>query len=148
MKKVMSIVAMFAALAMFASCDKEEFITESQLPSASSEFLRTHFGNVDILSIVKEADGLDKDYTAYLANGFEVDFTRSGAWDEVDGRINAVPQSVLDLLPGGIVQYVDTNFATSTIVKINKERHGYEIGLNGDVELMFNSNGEFHGYDD
>ncbi len=142
MKKTMY-AALLVASAMFASCDKEEVIPESKLPAASREFLQTHFDGVTITRIEKETDGLDKDYTVYLINGFEIDFSKSGAWDEVDGHITAVPQSVLNLIPANIVQHVYDNFSGYEIVKVNKERYGYEIGLNGDIDLEFNTQGNF-----
>jgi hypothetical protein len=143
MKKIMYLATMFVVVAMFASCDKEEIITESQLPSASREFLKTHFDGVSITRIIQENEMFDKEYTVYLANGFKVDFEKSGAWDEINGFVNPLPQNILDLFPAGIVQYVNTTFPNSKIVKANKERFGYEIELNGGIELEFNSNGEF-----
>ncbi len=148
MKKIMYLITLFIVSAMFASCEKEEVITESKLPSSSRKFLKTHFEGIDITRIEKETDGLDKDYTVYLANGFEIDFTKSGAWDEVDGHIKAVPQSILDLIPEKIAQYVNTNYSDYEIVKVNKERYGYEIGLNGDIDIKFDSKGNFEGFDD
>ncbi len=133
----------FVALALFVSCDKEEVISESKLPSSSREFLKTHFAGVAITHIVCDKELFDKDYSVYLANGFEVDFVKSGAWDEVDGHASALPQSVIELLPAGIAQYVNATFPDYKIVTVNKEHFGYEIELNGDIELEFNSNGEF-----
>jgi hypothetical protein len=134
---------MVVALAIFASCDKEEVITESKLPSYSKEFLETHFPAVGISHIIKETEGVGKTYTAYLTNGFDVDFTKKGDWNDVDGHLNEVPQSILDLLPSGISEYVNTHFRNPKIVQVNKERYGYKIGLNYDIDLEFNSKGEF-----
>ena len=107
-----------------------------------------HFEGVKITRIEKETEGFNKDYTAYLANGFEIGFTKSGAWDEVDGHIKAVPQSILDLIPAGIAEYVSEEFSDFEIVKVNKEHYGYEIRLNGDADIEFNSQGEFLRMDD
>jgi hypothetical protein len=141
MKKLLCLATLFVTLIMFASCEKKGVITESQLPASSREFLKMHFAGVDITRIIKESEVLDKDYTVYLQNGFKVDFTKSGAWDEVNGLINELPQSILDLLPASIMQYVGTAFSSQKIVKVNKERFGYEIELSGDIELEFDSNG-------
>jgi hypothetical protein len=84
----------------------------------------------------------------YLTNGFEIDFTKSGEWDEIDGNINKLPQSIVDLLPAGIMEYVEKQFTDQTIVKVNKEHFGYEIELNDNFEIHFNSHGDFIGYDD
>ncbi len=144
MKKIIYyFAAISVVLAMFASCDKEEVIKESKLPSSSREFLKTHFKDVEITRIEKETEGFDKDYTVYLENGFEINFTKSGAWDEVDGHIKPVPQSVLDLIPESIAKYVSEEYPDSEIVKVNKERYGYEIGLNNDLDIEFNEDGKF-----
>ena len=144
MKKIL-----FFAIAMvlFASCDKEEEIKEKDLPSTSREFLKTHFDGVGITRIVHDKELFDRSYTVWLANGFEIDFTKSGEWDEVDGHIHPVPQSILDLLPSGITQYVTENFPKNFIVKVSKESYGFEIELNGGLEIEFNSDGSFRKFD-
>jgi hypothetical protein len=147
MKKLITVAMLFVALAVFTACDHEAVITESKLPLSSREFLKTHFEGITVTRIVKETDSFDKDYTVYLENGFTVDFTKSGNWDEVDGHIRAVPQSILDLLPKGVVQYTDTTFAGNAIVKVNRERYGYEIELGGDIELAFSASGAFLRFD-
>ncbi|GHS88343.1 hypothetical protein FACS1894201_09770 [Bacteroidia bacterium] len=148
MKKILFFAAILTFSAMFTACEKKAMISEAQLPPSSKIFIQTHFPEVAVTSIVKETDGFEKDYTIYLANGFDVEFDRKGNWDNVDGHISAVPQSILDLLPAGIISYVTTNFSQYQIVEINKERYGYEIGLNGEIDLNFNTDGSFRGYDD
>ncbi|MDR2118641.1 MAG: PepSY-like domain-containing protein [Tannerellaceae bacterium] len=135
-------------LALPYSCDKEEFISETELPAISREFLQTHFNGISINAIVKETEVLSKDYTVYLANGFEIGFTKKGSWDDVDGKTAAVPQTIQDILPGGIARYVSNTLPACYIVEINKEHYGYEIGLSNDMDLKFNSKGEFIRIDD
>ncbi len=154
MKKLMTIAALFATTASFAACDREDVISESRLPNESRTFLRTHFGDSSVISVVREIDGFEKDYSVYLQNGFEVNFRGSGAWDEVEGHRQAVPASVLGLLPAGIESYVAENYPGRPIVNINRERWGYEIeigpieGSRGDLELDFTEAGQFFRYDD
>jgi hypothetical protein len=144
----MFFATLVAATAMLASCDKEEIISESQLPSSSKTFLKTHFDGVVVTHVEKETDGLDKEYSVSLANGFTVEFTKSGAWDVVNGHITPLPQTILDLLPDGITEYVSTNHSDLNIVLVNKERLGYEIGLDDNTDINFNTSGGFAGYDD
>jgi len=149
MKKILFFVALFVVSAMFASCEKEEVIPFSKLPSKSQVFVNTHFPDVEVTTVIRDKDGFEKDYTVYLANGFKIDFERNGNWDEIDGFINPLPQSILDLLPAGIVAYVTANFPNNTIVAVDRERFGYEIRLSGTrLELKFNHNGGFIGFDD
>ena len=146
MKKVMFFATMCVASVMFVSCN-EKAILESGLPASSRTFLQTHFPNEAVTHVTMENEGFGKEYTAYLTNGFSVVFGKKGDWDKI--RFEPMPQSVLDLLPAGIVEYVATAFPNnSEIVKVSKERKGYEIGLNGKTKLKFNTTGKFIGYDD
>nr|WP_242499231.1 PepSY-like domain-containing protein [Flavobacterium sp. 140616W15] len=42
-----------------------------------------------------------------------------------------------------IVSYINTNFANTTITKIDKGTWGYEVNLSNGLELEFNSKGNF-----
>ena len=160
MKKLMTIAALFVMPAAFASCDDEKLISESRLPSQSRTFLSTHFNGVPVTSVTRERDGLEKDYTVYLQNGFEVNFRGSGAWDEVEGiRGDLLPASIIGLLPAGIEAYTTANYPDRSIVKVNREQWGYEIELGRTVgpdgiaqgrsiELDFTPAGDFFRYDD
>ena len=53
-----------------------------------------------------------------------------------------------DLIPASIAEYVKTHFPGTQIVKIDKERRGYEVELSNDLDLQFNKNGKFIGIDD
>ena len=147
MKKAMFFATIFGFLTMFVSCEKEDVISQTNLPTASQAFIRTHFPNVTVTRVVKDTEGSGIDYTVYLANGFDIDFERNGNWDDVDGHNNPVPQSILNLLPSGIVAYVSAYYNNRQIVEVNRESYGYEIGLTGDIDLRFNSQGDFIGYD-
>jgi hypothetical protein len=132
---------------MLVACDKESIITEGQLPSESQTFLKTHFSGITVSTIIKDKDGLSTTYEVYLANGFEIDFKKSGEWDDVDCKQSAVPASIIALLPAGIASYCSTNFPAVFIVEVNKEHYGYEIGLSNDIDLEFNQDGSFRKID-
>lgn len=148
MKRTLFLTALLLSAIFIASCDREEIIPETKLPASSQEFLKTHFPGIAVTQIIKETDGLEKDYTVYLANGFDIDFEKNGDWDDVDGHIHPLPQSILALLPAGIIEYIAANYPDASIVEVNRERYGYEIDLTGRTELKFNASGGFIGYDD
>jgi hypothetical protein len=149
MKKTVLYVMFFAVATLFVACEEEKLIQENELPAISKTFVETHFPDVVITAIVKERDGLtDIDYTVYLTNGFDIDFTKSGDWDDVDGHFLPVPESILDLLPKPLLQHIANTFPTLSIIEVNRERYGYEIGLSNDMDLKFDSNGRFTGIDD
>ena len=63
----------------------------------------------------------------------------------MDCNYSAVPAN---LVPANIATYVKSNFPGATIVKIDKERYGYDIELSNDLELKFNKNGKMLRVDD
>jgi hypothetical protein len=139
--------ALFVSIA-FVACDEEKMIRASDLPANSIAFIETHFPDIEITAVVEETEGFGKDYTVYLANGFDIDFTRSGDWDDVDGHLSAVPESILNLLPKNVPDYVIGVFPGCLITEVNREHYGYEIGLSNGMDLKFNSTGGFIGTDD
>jgi hypothetical protein len=159
MKKMMIFAALFATSTAFASCDREDVISEERLPRESKTFLKTHFDGVRVVSVMREVDGLEKEYSVWLENGFEIGFVRNGAWDEIAGHRQTLPASVIGLLPAGIETWVGEHYTGRPIVKVNRERWGYEIeigptaesnnsGNRGNVEVDFSEAGDFLRYDD
>jgi hypothetical protein len=147
MKKMIISTLVMTALALCA-CEQKTIIPLNKLPQTGQTFLQTHFPNVNATMVIKEREGVTRTYEVHLANGFEVEFTRSGEWDHVDGNNQPVPTSILQLLPGGILTYVETAAPNLYITEVNKERKNYEIGLSNDVDLRFNNQGECIGMDD
>jgi hypothetical protein len=167
MKKLFTMAALLAATtSAFAACDREDIIPETKLPDESRAFIKTHFDGVAVASVVREIDGFEKDYSVYLKNGFEINFRRSGAWDEVEGHREPLPATIIELLPAGIAEFTAANYPDRPIVAVNRERWGYEIELgragggddsgsgdghghgDGEIELDFTEAGDFFRYDD
>jgi hypothetical protein len=149
MKRMTIMAVLLAISTALCSCEKEEIVTETGLPAVSREFISHHFPDAEITMAIKDSEAFSTDYTVYLSNGFEIDFTKSGDWDDVDGKRTAIPESILDILPKGIPDYVtNTLNGHHYIVEVNKERYGYEIGLSNGMELKFDSKGKFLSFDD
>ncbi|MDR0712624.1 MAG: PepSY-like domain-containing protein [Prevotellaceae bacterium] len=142
------IAPVFVFSAMLTACEKESVISVNELPAAGRAFIEAHFTGVEIAAIVRETEGLGIEYSVYLLNGFEVDFTKSGEWDAVDGHGSSIPENILNLLPQSLTEYVANIFPNLQLVEVNKERYGYEIGLSNDLDLKFDSEGRFIGIDD
>jgi len=138
MKKLLVLLLGLITLNAFAVNDRP--ITFQQLPQKAQQFITTNFKGVEVLSAT-----MDDDYEVYLANGTKVEFTLQGDWKEVKCHGSAVPAAII---PAAITKYVKTNFANSTIVKIDKKYNGYEVELNNDIELKFDKNGNFLAIDD
>jgi hypothetical protein len=146
-KKLLILAAVFVVgsifMTLFACCESEKVVKYGELPQESKTFLETHFGGVNISSIIKEKDDFTITWNVYLANGWEIDFRKNGDWDDIDCKYLSVPISVLELLPANIAVYCTANFPGASIVEINREKYGYEISLSNDLELEFNTHGEF-----
>ena len=58
---------------------------------------------------------------------------------------NPVPTA---LIPQPIVAHIQANFPDAMIVKIDKERYGYEVELANGLEMKFNKQGVLTEMDD
>lgn len=69
-----------------------------------------------------------------FVNGSKVEFVRNGDWKEVDCRYGEVPAGIV---PQPILDYVNTRFTGRTVVRIERERKGYDVGLDNGLDLKF-----------
>ena len=120
-------------------------IPTNQLPAAAKTFVKTNFPGQTISYAKLDREFTGTRYEVRLNNGVELDFDKNGTWDKVDCNYSAVPAK---LVPASIANYVKANFAGASIVKIDKERYGYDIELSNDLELKFNKNGKLMSIDD
>ena len=135
----------FALLAIvsigFASCSNETTSPYmSQLPTPVQSVINDNF-SAQVLSATTEANtfGIDE-YEIILADGTKVSFAGE-EWDEVE-----VPagQSVPDyFVIEPIRVYVSEKMPDQTIVKIERNKKGYEIELSNKMEINFDNNGAF-----
>ncbi len=117
-------------------------IPAASLPAAAKTFVNTHFKGDKIVYAEKDWDS----YECRLNSGAKVEFNRKGVWQKVESKNgNAVPAA---LVPQAIKAYVKANYPDMTIIKIEKERYGYDIELSNDMDLKFNKKGELVGMDD
>ena len=123
----------------------DRVIPTQQLPAAAQTFVQNTFPGKGIAYATIDRDFGKTTYDVRLNDGTEVDFDSKGTWDKVDCGFSAVPAQ---LVPVAIANYVKANYAGATIVKIDKEHHGYDIELSNDLELKFNKQGQLIGFDD
>ncbi|MBS7255657.1 PepSY-like domain-containing protein [Flavobacterium branchiicola] len=147
MKKV--ILSGFIALSLLltiTSCDndddREYTIPATELPASVNTFITTYFPNATY-QLVKKQKTADRDgsiYDVYLTNGFEIDFDANGNWVDIDGNHQPVP---VELIPEKINTYVTTNYVNQFITSIDKESTHTEIELSSNIELIFDTQGNF-----
>ena len=132
------------ASSTLVSC-KDIIISPDKLPVAAQSFIKEYYPETAISYAKKDADLTKTTYEVTLQDGTEIDFNSKGEWDKVDCKRAAVPAA---LVPAFIAEYVQTSFPGQIIVKIDKERYGYEIELGNDLELKFDKNGNLLNIDD
>jgi hypothetical protein len=124
---------------LFVSCTR---LDSNNLPSSARSFLDKYFHDVEIMSLEQD---VDNDYNVYLENGIEINFERKGNWTEIKAKKRPLPESLLEILPKQLSNYVQTNYPGQSIRKIEKKAYGYRISLNkpNNVELKFTRRGVF-----
>ena len=142
-KIIVAIAALFAS-ATFVSC-KNVIITVDKLPSAAQSFIQEHFSGNAVSYVKKDSEFARSTYEVVFQDGTEVEFDAKGQWDNIDCRRTAVPAA---LIPAAIAEYVQNSFPGQIIVKIDKERFGFEIELLNDLELKFDKTGKMIRVDD
>lgn len=118
----------------------------SGLPEIAQKVITDNFkAEISYIKIDKDF-GRISDYKVVLSDGSEIKFERSGAWEEVEVNSPAVVPDYF--IHRSIKQFVNKKHKGANIVKIEKERRGYEIELSNGIDIKFNPKGEFVRYDD
>ena len=113
---------------------------EKKLPSATKAFLKKHYPESNIISIVDDVDG---DFEVRLDNKSELDFDRKGMWFQLDSKKKPFPNSIIQLLPNEMIKYISQNYPEQFIKEVEKKSYGYRITLNkpNNIELCFTGSG-------
>ena len=131
MKKHLLIMLAVLAIGFSAKADHDQVITFNQLPATSQAFHKQHFANKVPLIVTMDWD----DYTVRYESGEKVEFDKQGNWKEIDCRVSSVPR---ELVPEQIKNHIKSTFPGTTILKIDRNRRGYEVKLNNGLEIEYN----------
>ena len=132
MKKLFSILAaLMLTISMPMMADNDKVITFDQLPKAAQTLLKTSFANKTPLMVTVDRD----DYTVMYQSGEKVEFDKKGNWKEFNCKTSSVPAA---LIPAQIQSHVKATFPDATIVKIERDRKGYEVKLNNGIDIEYN----------
>lgn len=135
---IIAICSLFA-FNINANAGKDVPISTQQLPAVSQKIIKAHFSKWKV-AMAKMDDGwFDKDYDVVFTNGAKIEFDKNGNWKEIDCKYSAVPNGII---PVKIRKYVKSHYPHSKILKIERDRKGYEIEITGDVDIKFNNNFE------
>ena len=140
-----ALVCMALAVVTITTYARDKIILGEQLPATAQTFIQKNFPGQTVAFAKVDKDLLKTTYEIHLNNGVELEFNKDGTWDKVDCNFDAVPA---EIVPTTIANYVNTNFAATTIVKIDKKRYGYDVELSNELELKFNKQGLLKEIDD
>lgn len=121
------------------SCDEEEVIPSSELPSEITSYITTHFPNNTIVQVINDRDGLNKTYDILLSENISLEFNRKKEIIDIDG-VNQLPISVI---PEKILQYVTANYPTNFITDWELDDKNQQVQLDNGLDLEFNMDGDF-----
>lgn len=140
-----------------------EFLSDDESGQGSSDgstayiedFVKTHFPDYTIAYIKDDWDDGRLYKNVYLKNGYtksyKIVFNEAGDWVEVEGDDDIylpVPESVMQLLPATVSEYIQSHYPAAYVVEVKKEHWGYEIELSNDLDLIFDLDGNFLRVDD
>lgn len=142
MKKSLFILLAFVMTMCLPSlADNDRVITFDQLPTTAQTLLKKYFANKVPLIVTVDWD----DYKIIYQSGESVEFDKKGNWKQFDCKTSAVPT---DLIPEQIKTNVKTTFPAATIIKLDRDRRGYDVKLNNGMELEFDKNFKLVDIDD
>ena len=118
-------------MCMSVMADNDRVITFDQLPAQAQTLLKQHFADKVVMIVTVDYD----DYTVMYQSGEKVEFNKSGDWKEFECKTSAVPPA---LIPEQIKAHVKATFPGVTILKLDRDRRGYDIKLNNGLELEYN----------
>lgn len=132
MKKLISILAVLVlTMSMAVMADNDRVITFDKLPQAAQTLLKANFANKVPVAVTADRD----DYMVIYQSGEKVEFDKKGNWKELNCKTSSVPAA---LIPAQITNHVNATFPGATIVKIERDRRGYEVKLNNGMDIEYN----------
>lgn len=132
-KSLFALLAFVLTMCMPAKADNDRVITFEQLPAQAQTLLKQHFADKVPLIVTVDWD----DYRVIYQSGEKVEFDKKGNWKELDCKVSYVPTA---LIPEAIKTSVKTTFPGAVIIKLDRDRRGYDVKLNNGMELEFNKN--------
>lgn len=128
--KVILLLVVMMTMGLQAKADHDQVIPFNQMPEAAQAFLKQHFANKVPLVVTVDWD----DYTIRYESGEKVEFDKNGNWKEIDCRSSIVPT---ELIPEEIKTNIASTFPGAMILKIDRNRRGYEVKLNNGLEVEY-----------
>lgn len=141
MKKILFLIALVVGSIQLAMADDVVTRDVNQLPLAARELIDKQFSHrkVDFIKIEKDLFE-ETSYEVKLDDGTELEFNSKGGWVEIDAKDDDVPS---EFIPESIQKYMKDHYKGEKIVKIERDRKGYELTLENGLEVNFDQFGKF-----
>jgi len=141
MKKILFLIAMVVCSFQFVMASDVVTRDVNKLPVTAREMISKHFPQAKVSYIKIEKDLFQSpSYDVKLSDGIELEFNSKGEWVEIDCKNQAVPGI---FIPQTISKYMKANYNGHKIVKIERDRKGYELKLENGLEVDFDQFGGF-----
>lgn len=146
MKKLLVfIMALMPATMAMAMTDNDRPIGFEELPAKAKQFIAEHFPDAKVALATVESPNWSPTYEVIFTDGMKMEFIASGEWKEIDCKYSKVPEGVI---PAKIREFLKTHHVDNFVRDIERSKRKYELKLDNGLELRFDINGEFRGYDD
>ena len=140
-KSLIIILAFVMTMCLTVKADNDRVITFEQLPAEAQTMLKKYFADKVPLVVTVDWD----DYTVIYQSGEKVEFDKKGNWKDLNCKTSAVPAA---LIPEQIKASVKKTFPGATVIKLDRDRRGYDVKLNNGMELELNKKFQIVGIDD
>ncbi len=145
MNKLFILLLCLISIPSITKADDDKPVTVNELPKETQAFIKKHFADTKISYAKIESDFFKKEYEVIFVNGQKAEFDQNGTWKEIDCKYSSVPASII---PEAIKKHLTEQFPGQTVIKIERDKKGYEIKLKNKLELKFNHAFQLTGTDD
>lgn len=137
MKKLAVLLVAIVAVFGVAKADDDRPIVVSKLPAKAQTFLKQYFKTSEVALAKEDRDLFSSTYDVIFTDGGKVEFEGNGNWKEV--KCKNVPTAIV---PKPIYNFLTKNYMKQgvTIVKIERDKRGYDVKLSSGMELEFDTN--------
>ncbi len=124
---------------VLTSCDKEKTLESADIPQEIEDYVAEHFPEFSILQVIKDRDGLTKEYQVILKDNIRLEFNGDFVIQEIKWN-SKLPDSVI---PIKIRKYATENFSDNVIIIWEIDGKNQQVTLDNGIDLEFTMDGEF-----
>ncbi|MFD2551415.1 PepSY-like domain-containing protein [Bizionia sediminis] len=119
--------------------DEEIVLTPTEIPTAITDYINTHFPTNNIVLATKEIENFVITYDIDLNGNIELEFNSTFEITSIES-LTALPSTVI---PQAILDYLVQNYPNNFVTSWELEANHQEVELDNDLDLEFTLTGEF-----